>query len=237
VQQRSSEEIPRGAVSIQEAAVLFADIVGFTRISEDLEPARVIGLLRQFHMRMASIVYRHGGQVNDYVGDAIMAVFSSPHHRRHEAANALACAFDMVEAIDRWNSQLDIAIRFPIRIGVGIHFGIVVMGQTGVRRHQEHAVVGDTVNVARKLESLTRQLNASIVISEDVARAAAHRPCDYYLVAGMTAYGMRALPGRQKRISMLGMDRSSVSGMARGNLRDAKTQAEWPPQIIPSMRV
>jgi len=234
--QRPNEEAPHGAVSIQEAAVLFADTVGFTRISEDLESARVIGFLRQFHMRMASMVYRHGGRANDYVGDAIMAVFSTPHHQRHEAANALACAFDMIEAIDAWNAKLEIARCFPIRIGVGIHFGVVVMGLSGARRHQEHAVVGDTVNVARKLGSLTRQLNASIVISEDVARAAAHRPCDDYVVAGMTAYGMRRLPGRQKSISMLGIDRNSIhcSGIARGNLRAAKTHAEWSPQVTPS---
>jgi adenylate cyclase len=160
---RSAE--PIGTVRQQPVAVLFADIIGFTRLCEGLPPDEVIALLRAFHRRMADAVFAHDGTVEKYIGDALMATFGTPQTSATDARDAIACSATMLATLAAWNRERQAACAEPIRMGIGIHFGEVVLGDIGDARCMEFAVLGDTVNVASHLETLCRRLDARVVVS------------------------------------------------------------------------
>ena len=174
VDELAQSDEPLGTTRQQDIAVLFADMVGFTTLSERLPAAAVIEMLRGFHSRMERAVFDHGGTLDKYIGDGLMATFGTPRSGALDATNALSCARAMVQAVDRWNAEQARRDEAPIRVGVGVHYGSVVMGDIGSQRHLEFAVVGDTVNVASRLERLTRTLSTPVVVS-DAAVAAARR--------------------------------------------------------------
>ena len=157
--------------AVQRVAVLFADMVGFTAISEHLDPKALVHLLRDFHGRLAETAFGHDGTVDKYLGDAIMVHFGTPYPQKDDPVRALACAVDMVTEIERWNAERARAGEAPIGIGIGVHFGEVIVGNIGDARRLEYTVLGDTVNVASRLEHLTREVGASLVVSDDLIRA------------------------------------------------------------------
>lgn len=155
-------------VDSRQIAVLFVDIIGFTEIAERLGPERVIAMLRSYHRRMARTVFEHGGTIDKYIGDALMANFGTPEVGPHDASNALRCAYAMIQEIEQWTTKRQERGAEPIKVGIGIHFGEVVTGNIGDENHLEYAVLGDTVNVASRLERLTRDLNSKIVVSAEL---------------------------------------------------------------------
>jgi adenylate cyclase len=157
--------------AMQPAAVLFAEMVGFTAISERLAPDALVGLLREFHGRLARVVFAHDGTVDKYIGDAIMVHFGTPRPQTDDPVRALACAAEMIVEIGRWNAERERAGEAPIGIGIGVHYGEVLVGNIGDARRLEYTVLGDTVNVASRLERLTRETGASLVVSDDLVRA------------------------------------------------------------------
>ncbi len=162
---------PLGAVRRQNIAILFADIVGFTRMCETLPPEAAIELLRGFHSRMEAEVFGHGGTLDKYIGDAVMATFGTPVAGPADATNALHCARAMQAAITAWNRERAAQGAAPVRAGIGLHYGPVVLGDIGGEHRLEFAVIGDTVNVASRLERLTRSLNAQAVLGEELVEA------------------------------------------------------------------
>jgi adenylate cyclase len=192
---------PLGGVRSQDVAVLFADIVGFTALSEKLPPEDVIDLLRDFHGRMAREVFAHGGTVDKYIGDAIMATFGTPHAGERDASNALACAKAMMASIKSWNEERNTRGAPEVRIGIGLHFGPAVMGDIGDEQRLEYAVIGDTVNVASRLEALTRTVGAPLVISGD-AVAAVRREAggDGAVLAGLKEREPAEIRGRAAKV-------------------------------------
>jgi adenylate cyclase len=120
---------------------------------------------------MAREVFAHEGTVDKYIGDAIMATFGTPHAGERDASNALACAKAMMASITAWNAERAARSALEIRIGIGLHFGPAVMGDIGDEQRLEYAVIGDTVNVASRLEALTRKVGAPLVISGDAVDA------------------------------------------------------------------
>lgn len=171
-----------GDTKIQPVAILFADMVGFTAISERLAPGDLIGLLRDFHGRLARIALDHGGTIDKYIGDAIMLHFGTPEPREDDAARALRCAAEMLAEMNRWNASRAIDGLEPIRIGIGLHYGDVIVGNIGDERRLEYTVLGDTVNVASRLEVLTRELGTPFVTSEPLIQAAIRAGADPALV-------------------------------------------------------
>ncbi len=165
VDELSQNDEPLKQVRKEDIAVLFIDIVGFTKFSAGRDPYEVIEVLRGFHARMETEVFRHHGTLDKYLGDGLMATFGTPVPGELDASNALACACSMVEMIDRWNLERKRAGEPEIRIGVGVHYGSVVLGDIGANR-LEFAVIGDAVNVAAKLEALTRDFHAHIIVSD-----------------------------------------------------------------------
>ena len=156
----------------QQVAVLFADIVGFTGISEGQAPDEVITMLREFHGRVARTVFNFDGTLDKFLGDGVMVTFGTPDARADDAVRALNCARAIVHWMSEWNAARTGRGEPTIKVGVGLHFGSVVLGDVGDENRLEYAVIGDTVNVASRVEELTRSLGADIVVSVDTITAA-----------------------------------------------------------------
>jgi adenylate cyclase len=181
--------------------VLFADIVGFTALSEDIDPAEVFALLSGFHREMAGQIARHGAALDDYVGDGAVAMWIAPDPEPAMLQDALSCGFAMREAMERWNH--DRAAALPAaRIGIGMHAGPLVVGATGLPGRRKLGAFGDTVNVANRIERMTRSLQTDFIVSDDLFRMLAEEaPGDDRL--GSFPYVLTArLPGRGRPIQV-----------------------------------
>jgi adenylate cyclase len=161
-----------GDPATRTVAVLFADIVGFTKLTEALSPERTFALLRSFHERSCAIVFKHGGTLDKYLGDGFMATFGSIDLQPDAAARALACAFELQHEIERWSRKRSGRGADPLRVSIGIHCGPVTVGNLGGRERIEFTVVGDVVNVASRLEEITREVGGLIVASEECIQSA-----------------------------------------------------------------
>lgn len=171
VEELSQNDDPLKRVRTQDIAVLFVDIVGFSSFAEDKSPEQTIDTLREFHGRMENEVFKHHGTLDKYLGDGLMATFGTPFTSDMDASNALACARAMVEVVERWNGERQDKGEEPIRASFGIHYGPATLGDIGANR-LEFAVLGNTVNVASRLESLTRQLGCTLLVSDDAFQRA-----------------------------------------------------------------
>lgn len=161
---------PLGPVRSQNVAVLFADLVGFTRWAEARTPGEVIGLLREVHQRLGQVVFENDGTLDKFMGDGLMATFGTPDAGRQDAVNAIAAALAMQDSIKAWgNIHTDSP---PVQLAIGVHFGPVVLGDIGSAQRMEFAVLGDTVNVASRLERATRAAACGVLISAQTAAAA-----------------------------------------------------------------
>lgn len=167
VAELAENDDPFKRVRTQDIAVLFVDIVGFSSFAEDKSPEQTIATLREFHGRMETEVFEHKGTLDKYLGDGLMATFGTPFTSDHDASNALSCAMAMIEVVDQWNEQRAARGEEPIRASFGIHYGPATLGDIGANR-LEFAVLGNTVNVASRLENLTRNLGCRLLVSDDV---------------------------------------------------------------------
>lgn len=171
VEELSKNDEPLKQVRTQDIAVLFVDIVGFTSFADGKPPEDVIGTLREFHGRMETEVFKHGGTLDKYLGDGLMATFGTPFSGQMDAINALACAQAMITSVDDFNRERETAGEVPIRASFGLHYGPVVLGDIG-RNRLEFAVIGSTVNAAARLEALTRHLGCVLVASDALVQRA-----------------------------------------------------------------
>lgn len=153
------------------ATILFSDIRGFTAMSEKLEPAKVLEVLNDYLDRMGAIIENNGGVVDKYVGDAIMALFGVPLARDDDADRALRSAIQMLGALDELNDSFRRRGLEEMRIGIGINTDIVVAGNVGSQSRFNYTVIGDGVNLAARLEQLTKDKTyaAQIIVSESTA--------------------------------------------------------------------
>jgi len=156
----------------QTVTVLFADIWGFTRASSGLPGTQVMSLLREFLSVVERSVFENHGTLDKFLGDGFMATFGTPWVGPQDATNALRCACQMVDKVAGWNERRAASGLPELYIGVGIHRGEVVLGEIGSERRLEFAVIGDAVNVASRLQEMTRNFQLAIVASDDVIAAA-----------------------------------------------------------------
>lgn len=163
---------PFSKPSEHEAAVLFADLVAFTTWSEKHTPGETIELLRDVHGLLADVVFRHNGTLDKFIGDGLMATFGTPEPSDADAANALAAMVEMFETFDRWKRDSVPGRGQDLRLAVGAHYGPVVVGNIGSKTRLEFAVLGDTVNVASRLESATREVGCRGLVSTALIEAA-----------------------------------------------------------------
>lgn len=193
---------PLGRVRRQAVGVLFADLVGFTSMAEEMTPEEVMALLRDFHGRMEEEVFRHGGCLEKFIGDALLATFGVPDTGRRDATDTLACARGMLAAVTAWNLEREATGLRPLQIGLGLHYGPVVAGDIGSRRSMAFATVGDTTNVTSRLQSLTRELRVRIVASGALVAAVEREAADPALLLGLTTRGPTVLRGRDTPIEL-----------------------------------
>jgi adenylate cyclase len=167
----ASRDEPLGAVRRETVAVLFADIVGFTRMAEAMPPEEAMAMLREFHSRMTAEIFACGGTIDKYIGDGIFAVFGVPTASERDAANALACAEKMLGALERWNDERQESSEARLAIGIGLNYGPAVLGDIGSEHSMSFSVIGDTVNTASRLQMLTRTLETPLVVGGGLVEA------------------------------------------------------------------
>ncbi|MEM7424365.1 MAG: adenylate/guanylate cyclase domain-containing protein, partial [Pseudomonadota bacterium] len=170
VEQLSTNDEPLKQVRTQEIAVLFVDIVDFTEYAATHKPGDVIATLREFHGMMEAEVFRHDGTLDKFLGDGLMATFGTPVTGPEDALNALRCARSMISAVDTWNARRAEAGEPALKASFGLHYGPAVLGDIGGENRLEFAVVGNTVNVASRLEALSRPLGSRLVASGDLVQ-------------------------------------------------------------------
>ena len=154
----------------QLVTVLFADIRGFTRLSEHAQPEKVVQLLNRYFSEMTDIIFSHGGTLDKYIGDGLMALFGAPTVTANDASNAILAAADMQGAIAGINEDLRAENLPEIAVGIGLHTGVATVGYIGSERRSEYTAIGDTVNLAARLESNCK--GGFILISDATANAA-----------------------------------------------------------------
>jgi adenylate cyclase len=161
----------------QHAAILFADIRGFTALSGSLDPEAIVEFLASFRCRAMRAIEAHGGIVDKFVGDDVMGVFGVPIATPEDAANALAAGRALQAEIAAWNEKRRCAGRHPVSIGIGIHYGRVFAGVIEGGQRLEFTVIGVAVNTAHRIEELTKTAGCPLLVSTELLEAAkAPRP-------------------------------------------------------------
>lgn len=157
---------------IRPVVVLFADIRGFSSLAEKMEPSNLSVLLAKFREILSSAIQRHGGVVDKFIGDAVMAVFGFPDTRNSPPRRAILCAREILADVADWSAGRDLASLPAVETGIGLHYGEAFVGVVGKESFLEFTVIGDTVNVAERIERMTRPLDADLAISDNLAREA-----------------------------------------------------------------
>ncbi len=202
VEELSHNDEPLKQVRRQDIAVLFVDIVDFTRYASGRDPHEVIETLRAFHARMEAEVFRHDGTLDKYLGDGLMATFGTPVAGDRDATNALACARAMVRVMDQWNRERRRRGEEEMFAGIGVHYGPAVLGDIGGNR-LEFAVIGSTVNIASRLEGLTRSHKVRLVISDDLRAQVIRESGDKLdILEGFACLPDQQIRGIDERISI-----------------------------------
>ena len=165
---QSPDSFRLGGVN-QTVTVLFADIRGFTAISEREKPEKVVGLLNKYFSAMSEIIFEHGGTLDKYIGDGLMAIFGAPTVGEEDALNAVKAAVTMQKQIAKLNEELRAEGYEGISIGIGLHTGEATIGYIGSDKRSEYTAIGDTVNLASRLESNAG--GGQILMSEATAAA------------------------------------------------------------------
>ena len=160
----ASGEVELGGKA-QRVSILFSDIRKFTSVSETLGARETVTMLNQYFTEMVDVIFRHGGILDKYIGDAMMALFGAPFNGPQDADNAVATSIDMLKALAVLNERRSHQGYAPIEIGVGVSTGEVVVGNIGSSKRMEYTAIGDSVNLAARLESATKLFGVKILIS------------------------------------------------------------------------
>ena len=185
----------------REVTILFSDIRDFTTFSERMAPTELLALLNRYLDRMSSIVEKHGGVVDKYIGDAIMALFGAPVAAPDSAPRALAAAREMSDALVDLNRELTAEGKAPLAFGIGINTARVIAGNMGSKTRLNYTVIGDGVNLAARLEALSKtpEYGTAVIVSEATARAAGQENV-------LRPLGSVTVKGKSEPVNILALD-------------------------------
>ncbi|HVS33792.1 MAG TPA: adenylate/guanylate cyclase domain-containing protein [Thermoanaerobaculia bacterium] len=173
---------------VQRVSILFSDIRSFTTVSESIGAKETVSMLNEYFEEMVDVIFRNQGILDKYIGDAIMALFGAPFNTVHDADHAVAAANEMMVTLRELNVRRVAAGKDPIDIGVGIGTGDVVVGNIGSPKRMEYTAIGDSVNLASRLEGATKMYGVKILVSEfttrDIASSWRMREIDMMRVKG-----------------------------------------------------
>jgi adenylate cyclase len=165
-----SEEVLKGEVSLggqrRRVTILLSDIRNFTTMSERMAPEEVVSFLNDYFSEMVDAVFEHGGVLDKFIGDGMLAVFGSLDEATDHARRAVRAALRMKVLLAKLNGERAAAGRPPISIGIGIHTDDVIVGNIGSRRRLEYTVIGDGVNTCSRVEALNKEFGTTILITE-----------------------------------------------------------------------
>lgn len=186
-------------LSKNRVAVMFVDMRDFTRLSENTPPEQLASLLSEYRHIVAEEVLYRSGSIDKFTGDGVLAVFGIAGSGEDEADEALGCAIALVGSLARWHTRRNELGQPALPVGIGLHYGSVVSGVVKSGMHDEFTILGDAVNTAHRLERLAKQLDAALVVSDDLVRALKHG------IPSTAFLRMRdaALPGRDGRMDIL----------------------------------
>ena len=154
--------------SMRSVTVLFADLKGFTKMCETMEPSEVVGILNGYFRCMSEVLTKHHGQVTELIGDGILSLFGALRNNPWQVQDAVKAALEMREVLKKYNEELKAKSFPPLSFGVGIHKGQVLAGVMGNYELSKFGVVGDPINVAARVETLTREHNTDILITKEI---------------------------------------------------------------------
>jgi len=154
------------AGQIREVTILFCDLRDFTRLAEAMPAPEVVALLNRFFERTVDVIFAHGGTLDTYLGDGLMAYFGAPVAQPDHASRAVRCAVAMREALSALSAERGGHGEPPLRMGIGVHTGSVVLGDIGTTQRRDYTIVGDAVNVAARLQELTRVEGVDVLVSD-----------------------------------------------------------------------
>jgi len=169
------EAVERGHVDIEpggerrNVTILMADIRNFTTMCEQHEPEVITRLLNRYFAEMSDVIFKHDGMIDKFIGDAIMAVFGTPQAESNNAANGIEAGRKMLQRLPSLNAELKAEGLPEIEIGIGVHCGDAIAGNVGSVSRMDYTVIGDTVNVAARIESMTKELGKTLLVSKDAA--------------------------------------------------------------------
>ena len=168
----SGQESEVGTGRVRPVVVLFADIRGFSALAENMGPGELSRLLAEFREILSTAIRNHGGVVDKFIGDAVMAVFGFPDTANSPPDRALRCAYAILNGVAAWSRERAEAGLPSVETGIGLHYGEAFVGVIGKKSLLEFTVIGDTVNVAERVERLTRTLNADVAVSDNLVQEA-----------------------------------------------------------------
>jgi sigma-B regulation protein RsbU (phosphoserine phosphatase) len=174
---------------LRDVTILMSDLRGFSELSEQLGPEVIIGVVNRYLARMTPVILRHGGAINDFIGDGVLVVFGAPFERPDDPERALRCAWSMQKAMAGLNDEQGALGLPPLAMGIALHAGPVVAGNVGSPDRLKYAVIGPAVNAAARLQSLAA--GGDVLVSEAVLSRLDRRPCvgppETVTVKGVTA--------------------------------------------------
>jgi adenylate cyclase len=217
-----------GSGGKQEVSILFSDIRGFTTLSETLDPEKLVEMLNHYFAVMTKAIHGHHGTIDKFIGDAIMAVWGAPIPSSSHADDAVASAIEMTERLDEVNTWLATHQFDPIGVGIGINTGEVVMGSIGSEQKADYTVIGDNVNLASRLEGLTKTYGCSILLSESCFQALS-RPIPCRLIDAVRVKGKQR-PIRVYAPILLGqeqLDQAQAMAQLSEAAFDAYLRQDW----------